>query len=873
MARLQIDLQGNISQFAAQIQVANGLLADLQNRANINLGASGGGIISPRSIAGIAGLAIGLSQVYKVAKQATQSIIDFDSGLINVSKTTGISGKELQNLSDDMINLSRRLQVIDTSKLLEYATVAGQLGIHGSRDIQSFSEALAKMETATDVSGRAGAEQVARFLQLADGGVKNIKAFGDELVHLGNNFAATESQILRNALSIAQNTGAYNIARKEMLAYAAATSAVGIQSEVVGSAINRVLQQLSIASSGGKNATAVFDTLKITQSELADLLRNDASGAFKILIERLNEGYKSGEDLNSILREMGIRNVRDIRVVQTLATKGYDVLNDSMRKVEESASALNNEFETQSGKISAQIDRMRISWENLILSVDNGQGIFGRAMVRMSSGVANLFEGMSEVFRESKGFFGFFESLSPGVWFDRAIEVSRRPKVSGDPFGLSDVVGGSLDYWNSLRKSADAQDELAKSREELDESITRNRAFWAEEVKQLTELKNSMDVAEIGTKDWIDTLKELEEAQKQLDKYSIAKRPKSSGSTSLDSILDLGGNYYENKLKSIGREYQDLVIKIRGSGQSASIISDALGIAKASRDFKELQVNIEQFTDRVSKMRIDRRGLPTGLSGSLTVPNELPNLEQATANILKNLTPKITFGDELSRQTQRAITRGLVRGFDDILNNVNDLGSNFYEVFSNVFSKLSDTAMSTFRNALVNSLGEKFVDKLSKEFRLGNLSTDVSNAIVAGVGLGASLLGSNVFKPTSSAGQALSGGLGGLVTGGSLGSIIPGIGTVAGALGGAFLGGISGLFGSKSARKQERIQEAQLKEQELMRKELERQSALAWDARIVGQMSNLGLVSGIDRGVFGDIIARIDGKDIVLAYDRSVNSR
>lgn len=872
MARLQIDLQGNISAFAAQIQVANSLLSDLNKNAKIDLGSSLGSI-GTRGIARLGGIAAGLNKVYKVASQATKSIIDFDSGLIDISKTTGISGKELQGLSDDMINLSRRLQVIDTSKLLEYGTVAGQLGIHGSKDIQNFSESLAKLETATDVSGRAGAEQVARFLQLADGGVKNIKAFGDELVHLGNNFAATESQILSNALSIAQNTGAYNIARNEMLAYAAATSAVGIQSEVVGSAINRVLQQLSIAASGGKNATEVFNTLKVSQSELSDLLRNNASGAFKLLVERLNEGYKSGKDLNSILRDMGIRNIRDIRVVQTLATRGYDVLNDSMRKVGESASALNDEFDKQSEKISAQIGRIKTSWENLILSVDNGKGIWGRAMVGMADSIANLFDRItnavtSRSWSEFFGRLGGLSSINPiiSTYVDNVANAGR--------YSSSGSQGNRiLPYSESKRIMSMTLHEMKESLKEEEEALRTYSDFYSKsrtkgilDQLNLTAAKTALLKQQIG---FAEKINESSDSISENDKNQAdnAKR-KSDELLKAREIIDrqlASWGLIDANLRVIDSKYDDILKKAKMLNIEASEMAAIL----SSKDIERFRAIFG-----LKKDDIVRTGLPSELSGSLNVSNLLPNLNEATNRILKNIEPKITFGDELSRQTQRAITRGLVRGFDDIFNNINDLGSNFYDVFSNVFSKLSEATMSTFQNALINSLGEKFVDKFSKGFRFGNLSTDVSNAIVAGVGLGASLLGSNVFKTTSYGGQALSGGISGAVTGLSVGSAIGGpAGGIVGAIGGAILGGISGLFGAKSARKQERIQEAQLKEQELMRRELERQSALAWDARIIGQMSNLGLVSGFDRDMFGNIVGRISGKDIVLVYERELNSR
>src|SRR5699024_2025267 len=134
---------------------------------------------------------------------------EFNSGLLNVAKTSGLADEELAKLSDSIIEMSRNLQTVSTDKLLEYATIAGQLGVKGRANILAFSEALAKLETASNISGEQGGAEIARLLTLVDGGVQNVKDFGDEIVHLGNNFAATEKEILGNAEAIAQNTGLY----------------------------------------------------------------------------------------------------------------------------------------------------------------------------------------------------------------------------------------------------------------------------------------------------------------------------------------------------------------------------------------------------------------------------------------------------------------------------------------------------------------------------------------------------------------------------------------------------------------------------------------------------------------------------------------
>src|SRR5690606_28823535 len=110
----------------------------------------------------------GFLGVALAARNAYQAVSTFDSGLKNVEKTTGLSQKEVAALGKEFVNLSRSLQTVSSNQLTQYATIAGQLGVKGTKDILAFTEALAKLETATNISGEEGGAEIARTLTLVD---------------------------------------------------------------------------------------------------------------------------------------------------------------------------------------------------------------------------------------------------------------------------------------------------------------------------------------------------------------------------------------------------------------------------------------------------------------------------------------------------------------------------------------------------------------------------------------------------------------------------------------------------------------------------------------------------------------------------------
>ncbi|MGJ1211916.1 phage tail tape measure protein [Sphingobacterium multivorum] len=342
------------------------------------------------------------------------TVIQFDDGLKSVSKTTGLSGKALQQYSDDIIQLSRALKTVESKQLLEYSQVAGQLGVKGRDNLLAFSEALAKLETASDIRGEEGATKIARLLTLTDGGVQNVKEFGDEIVNLGNNFAATESEILTNAEAIGQNVGLYKIGRKDVLAYATATKAVGLEAEVVGSTFSRTLGQFEKMTRSGKGAADLLKIIGGTQADLQKRFKTDASGVFMDYIRGLNKINQAGGSVNEALERTGIIAVRDQRVIASLASTGYDTLTNAMNTAKNASGAMQAEFETGASKLVNQIKRINIAWDNLVLSIENGSGAIGKTSVAIIGYVADMLEAFNKIADSANIFEGVFRYISTG---------------------------------------------------------------------------------------------------------------------------------------------------------------------------------------------------------------------------------------------------------------------------------------------------------------------------------------------------------------------------------------------------------------------------------------------------------------------------
>ena len=82
------------------------------------------------------------------------------------------------------------------------------------------------------------------------------------------------------------------------------------------------------------------------------------------------------------------------------------------------------------------------------------------------------------------------------------------------------------------------------------------------------------------------------------------------------------------------------------------------------------------------------------------------------------------------------------------------------------------------------------------------------------------------------------------------------------------LGVLSGIFGAKERKRQEKLQEQALEEQRKQTALQQRMAALTFTSSIVGQQTNQGIVVGASRNEFGDFTIKVEGRDLVLVYDR-----
>lgn len=259
---------------------------------------------------------LGIFAIGAGAAGAGKIYADFEEGLAKVRKTSGLAGKDLDNFGKSVRNLSKE-SIFSTTELLNVASAAAQIGVTGADNIRTFTEVIAKMETATDLAGEEAARTLAAISNLTNTPYADVERLGSAIVGLGNKFATTEAQIADNATEIAAGVAGYNVTADKVLALAATTSALKQQGAKSATAIAKALGTMGKAvREGGEELNTFAELAGMSTAEFSELFERDAVAAFDAFITGLK---KSGGQMDVFLEKIGMTDIRTNRVFKALA--------------------------------------------------------------------------------------------------------------------------------------------------------------------------------------------------------------------------------------------------------------------------------------------------------------------------------------------------------------------------------------------------------------------------------------------------------------------------------------------------------------------------------------------------------------------------
>jgi TP901 family phage tail tape measure protein len=276
--------------------------------------------------------------------------------LSDIEKTTGITGRSLSELSDDINRIDTRTPVEELNKL---AVAAGKIGIQGKEDVLEFVKAgnIINVALGEDL----GEDAIKNIAKLNDvlgitkelGVEKSLLATGSAINELGQNSTASEGYLVDFAQRLGGIAAQAGLTVQQVLALGSASDQMGQNVEVSATALNKMIT--TIVSKTGQVAKAIG----VTKDELQGMLDKSTWDALLFVFEKLS-GKGGLAAIAPLMGDLGSDGARLTQVISALASN-TDKLNREIgisNKAFAEATSVVNEYDKKNNNLAGTIEKI-----------------------------------------------------------------------------------------------------------------------------------------------------------------------------------------------------------------------------------------------------------------------------------------------------------------------------------------------------------------------------------------------------------------------------------------------------------------------------------------------------------------------------------
>lgn len=375
----------------------------------------------------------------------SKAAMDYETAFTAVKKTVDGTPQQLAEVDAGIRQLSKTIPM-SASELAGLAATGGQLGVE-TGNILKFTETMAALGVATNLSGEEGAAAMARLMNVTGDSMDNIDRASSSVVALGNNTATSEAEIAAMAVRMGSYGQTVGMNTAQVLGYSAALSSMGVEAQAGGSALGRTWLDIETAVNSGGDALEAYAKYAGTSAQqFKEQWSTDPSGAFNGLIK----GLSATEDLTGALSELGIDNTIDKQSVMKLANN-YDLLakcmnlsNDAYKENTALSEEANTAYQTTQNQLKLAMNSIQdagIKWGEVLLpEIKSGAQWVG--------GLAQKFESLDD---------GAKKTVISGA--KTAVVLGGISKAAS---GTIKGVGGIIESVGTIKKAISSSSTLSK---------------------------------------------------------------------------------------------------------------------------------------------------------------------------------------------------------------------------------------------------------------------------------------------------------------------------------------------------------------------------------------------------------------------------
>lgn len=206
--------------------------------------------------------------------------MDFESSMADVRKVVDFdTPQQFKEMQQDILQLTHRIPMTG-KELAAIAASGGQLGV-ARQDLAAFTETVAKMSVAFDMSADEAGDSMAKLANVYQIPIAQIDRLGDAINYLSNSSPAKASDIVNTLGRIGGVAKQFGLTEQQAASLSNAFISLGKRPEVAGTAINGMLVRLMTAD---KQGSRFQNTLKSMGMSAAQLKREIAENGEQALV-------------------------------------------------------------------------------------------------------------------------------------------------------------------------------------------------------------------------------------------------------------------------------------------------------------------------------------------------------------------------------------------------------------------------------------------------------------------------------------------------------------------------------------------------------------------------------------------------------------
>jgi len=319
---------------------------------------------------------------------AAKAAMDWESAWTGVRKTVNGSDAELAKLEGGLRGLARTLPATH-EEIAAVAEAAGQLGVQ-TGSIVDFTRVMINLGETTNLTADEAATSLAQMMNVMKTAPEDVDRLGATLVALGNAGASTEADIMDMSSRLAGAVKLIGGSEADTMALASSMADLGIQSELGGGAMSRVLLKIySAMQEGGDAAKKFSDLAGVSADEFAAKWKSSPVEATDMLVHGLGRVKDEGGNVVSTLSDLGISGTQNLQVMLSMAGAG-DRLTQSLgtaNKGWEQNTALVQEAATRYDTTAAKTEMARNALNDAAIEIGEN---FLPLIADLAGGVADV---------------------------------------------------------------------------------------------------------------------------------------------------------------------------------------------------------------------------------------------------------------------------------------------------------------------------------------------------------------------------------------------------------------------------------------------------------------------------------------------------